>query len=546
MAKPKILLIEDNEQNRVLATFLLEDAGFEVVHAGSGDEGLGKARSASPDLILLDIQLPDVDGYELLTQLKEDPGLAKIPVVAVTSYAMAGERRKALDLGCAGYIEKPIDTAKFAKQVSAYLKGHQNALRILIVEDRKENAIVLRENLESAGYKVVQASNGAEALKILNESRFDLVVTDILMPEMDGYQFTRAVKSDERFRDTPVLIYTATYTDAKDRAFALSLGAADFIIKPADTNEFLSRVREVTEKAARGELPSGPTGKPDEAAYLKQYTERLVKKLEDKVIEAEEANRKLEALNQNLEMRVAEATTELRAANQELESFAYTVAHDLRAPLRAVRGLVTILQEEHAAALSGDAQLLCERLTHNADLMDRLIEDLLGYSRLGASRLSLAPVGLGRSVSQALSLLSNVIDESHAKVNVQEPLPDVMAHEQTLIHVIANLISNGVKFVGPGVDPRVQVAARADNGRVRLMVTDNGIGIAPEFQQRIFKVFERLHDSENYPGTGVGLAVVQKGVEKMGGTFGLESEPGKGSCFWFELPVANGAEAKGV
>jgi CheY-like chemotaxis protein len=205
-------------------------------------------------------------------------------------------------------------------------------LRILIVEDRHENVIVLRENLEAAGYEVLQAANGVEALKALNGARFDLIITDILMPEMDGYQLTRAVKSDDRLRDIPVLIYTATYTDTKDRALALSLGAADFIIKPADTAEFLTRIREVTEKAGRGELPSAPAAKPDEAAYLKQYAERLVKKLEDKVIEAEEANRKLEAVNQNLETRVAEATADLRAANQELESFAYTVAHDLRAP----------------------------------------------------------------------------------------------------------------------------------------------------------------------------------------------------------------------
>lgn len=538
MAKRKILLIEDNEQNRVLATFLLEDVGLEVIHAASGAEGLNKARSASPDLILLDIQLPDVGGYSLLTQLKGDPSLARIPVVAVTSYAMAGERRKALDLGCAGYIEKPIDTARFAKQVSAYLEGHKARLRILIVEDRHENVVVLRENLEAAGYEVVQAANGVEALEALNGARFDLIITDILMPEMDGYQLTRAIKSDDRLRDIPVLIYTATYTDAKDRALALSLGAADFIIKPADTAEFLNRIREVTEKAGRGDLPSAPVAKPDEAAYLKQYTERLVKKLEDKVIQAEEANRKLEALNQNLETRVAEATADLRAANQELESFAYTVAHDLRAPLRAVRGLVTILENEHGTALPGDARLLCGRLTHNADLMDRLIEDLLSYSRLGASRLSLARVPLADATRQALSLLSKIIEEARADIQVQEPLPEVIAHEQTLVHVVANLVSNAVKFVAPGVRPGVQVAAQKNNGRVRLTIKDNGIGIAPEFQQRIFKVFERLHDSESYPGTGVGLAVVQKGVEKMGGALGLESQPGKGSCFWVELPGA--------
>ncbi|PWU19818.1 MAG: hypothetical protein C5B50_05160 [Verrucomicrobia bacterium] len=537
--KKKILLIEDNAQNRVLATLLLEEAGLEVIHAVSGTEGLSKARECAPDLILLDIQLPDMDGYALLTQLKEEPGLARVPIVAVTSYAMAGERKRALDSGCAGYIEKPIEPARFAKQVVAFLQSHRARMRILVVEDRAENAIVLRENLESAGYDVVQASNGTEALNSLEHARFGLVITDILMPEMDGYQLTRTLKTDERFKDIPVLIYTATYTDPKDKSFALSLGAADFIIKPAETELFLNRIRQVLEKANKGELPQLRAVKPpEESVYLRQYTERLVKKLEDKVIQAEKANRKLAQLNETLETRIKEATAELRSANKELEGFAYMVAHDLRAPLRSVRGLVTILQKEHGAGLPPSAMDLCDRLGHSAEFMDRLIEDLLGYSRLGGTKLSLSKVSLGRVLQQATSLLGKIIEEAHASVQLPGPMPDVMAHEQTLVHVVANLVSNGVKFVAPGVRPEVSLFAKASDGWVRLTVHDNGIGIAPEYQQRIFNVFERLHDSDSYPGTGIGLAVVQKGVEKMGGKFGVESKAGEGSSFWIELPAA--------
>jgi two-component system, cell cycle response regulator DivK len=125
MNKHKILLVEDNNNNRVLATFLLEDAGLEVVPAVNGADALEKARSAVPDLILLDIQLPDIDGYGIVQKLKRDAALARIPVVAVSSYAMAGERKRALDLGCVGYIEKPIDTAKFASQVLSFLQRQE-------------------------------------------------------------------------------------------------------------------------------------------------------------------------------------------------------------------------------------------------------------------------------------------------------------------------------------------------------------------------------------------------------------------------------------
>jgi len=128
-----------------------------------------------------------------------------------------------------------------------------------------------------------------------------------------------------------------------------------------------------------------------------------------------------------------------------------------------------------------------------------------------------------------------VIEEAKARVEVKEPLPDVLGQEKMLLHVISNLVSNGVKFVATGVQPEVKISAETQDSRVRLSVSDNGIGIAPEYHGRIFKVFERLHDSESYPGTGVGLAVVQKGIEKMGGKFGVDSEPGKGSSFWIEL-----------
>jgi CheY-like chemotaxis protein/two-component sensor histidine kinase len=547
MAKHKILLVEDNEQNRILATFLLEEAGMEVVQALNGAEALEKARSCAPDLILLDVQLPDIDGYSVVTRLKREPALARIPVVAVTSYAMGGERQKALDLGCAGYIEKPIDTANFARQTLSFIQTGSSPMKILIVEDRPENAAILEENLTAQGYDVAQASNGLEALKKVRADKFDLVISDLLMPEMDGYQLTHAIKTDERLKELPILIYTATYTDEKDKALALSLGANGFILKPAETEAFMKLVGETIARATRGGLTPPPPPIPDEATYLKQYTERLVRKLEDKVIEAEDANKKLQEVNAALEERVAQATEhlqatiqDLNAANKHLESFAYTIAHDLRAPLRAVRGLVTILRDDHAAMLPERAQKLCDRLTHNAELMDRLIEDLLSYSQLSTAKLSFAPVDLNGAVEHALALLSKIIEDAHARVDVEKSMPTALGHEQTVVHVIANLIGNAVKFVAPGIRPEVKIAAEKKAGCVRLTVRDNGIGIAPAFQERIFEVFERLHDSEAYPGTGVGLAVVKKGVERMGGTVGVESKAGDGSCFWIELPEAKG------
>lgn len=246
-----------------------------------------------------------------------------------------------------------------------------------------------------------------------------------------------------------------------------------------------------------------------------------------------------------LKVRVAERTRELSqanerlfSANKQLEGFAYTIAHDLRAPLRAIQGLATMLQEEYAGAIPEDGKLLCTRLIGNAELMDRLIEDLLNYSRVATSELVLTRVELESAVSRATALLSRTLEETSARLDIKPPLPAVVAHEQTLVHVISNLVSNAVKFVSPGTQPHVTIFASQRDGVVRLTIQDNGIGIAPDYHERIFEIFERLHDVNTYPGTGVGLAVVRKGIERMGGKLGLESSPGVGSRFWFELKSA--------
>jgi PAS domain S-box-containing protein len=228
--------------------------------------------------------------------------------------------------------------------------------------------------------------------------------------------------------------------------------------------------------------------------------------------------------------------TALKETNAELDAFAYTVAHDLRAPLRALQGFGQALLEDYADRLDTTGKDYLQRIAGAAQRMDTLIEDLLAYSRLSRVDLTLKPVPLGAVVSAVLAYLKDSLQERQAQVVVDAPLPEVIGHHSTLTQVVANLITNAVKYVAPGAQPMVSVWAVERAGCVRLCVEDNGIGIAPEHQTRIFRVFERLHGSETYPGTGVGLAIVKKGMERMGGRSGVESEVGKGSRFWVELP----------
>ncbi len=230
------------------------------------------------------------------------------------------------------------------------------------------------------------------------------------------------------------------------------------------------------------------------------------------------------------------SSKQLADANHELETFSYSVSHDLRAPLRAMQGFAQALLEDYGGRLDSTGQHYAGRIVSAAERMDLLIQDLLAYSRLGRLALDLAPVELDAVVRDALALQDAELKERRARVNVDTPLPRVRAHAATLRQVVANLVSNAAKFVATGTEPRVRVRAEEHDDRVRLWVEDNGIGVAPEHHERVFRVFERLHGIESYPGTGIGLAIVRKGMERMGGRSGVESEPGRGSRFWIEFP----------
>ncbi|MBE9012536.1 PAS domain S-box protein [Pseudanabaenaceae cyanobacterium LEGE 13415] len=274
----------------------------------------------------------------------------------------------------------------------------------------------------------------------------------------------------------------------------------------------------------------------------RQWRSNEVKLLEEIVarlwglIEQTRITQALRRLNQTLEQQVAERTAQLQETNQELEAFTYSVSHDLRAPLRIMQGFSQALQEDYAPELDDIAQSYIESIVESAVQMDELINDLLSYSRLSRAQIDLLPTNLNHVVEVALQQLQAQIQEQTAIVKVAPDLPTVLTHRPTLVQVVTNLISNAIKFVDRAVQPQVSISAEVDQNQVRLWVSDNGIGIAPEHQSRIFRVFERLHGVDTYPGTGIGLAIVQKGIERMGGQFGVESQLGVGSRFWIALP----------
>ena len=235
-----------------------------------------------------------------------------------------------------------------------------------------------------------------------------------------------------------------------------------------------------------------------------------------------------------LQRSVIERTAELTDANKQLEAFVYTIAHDLRAPLRSLQGFSSVLTAESSEGLDSRGRDFLRRINQSALHMDRLLTDLLAFSRISQQQIEIGPVNLEEAIDSALASLEAEIQQKQPLIERQGPWPTVRAHQPTLVQILVNLINNAIKFVPPGVKAVVRLRWQ-ENEMVRVSVEDNGVGIAPEHHEQIFRLFRRLH-GDSFPGTGIGLAIVQKGIERMDGRLGLESAPGQGSLFWFELP----------
>jgi PAS domain S-box-containing protein len=325
------------------------------------------------------------------------------------------------------------------------------------------------------------------------------------------------------------------------------------ILHPADRGMVLAALRKALENSEPFEIEKrirSETGDyrwhlcrglpvKDDTGHVKRWFATSTDIEDQKRIELdlEQAREQLARHARDLERRVVERTGTLEETIRSLEGVLYHVAHDLRAPLRAMEGFTQILLESRSDARDAVERDCAWRIVAAATRMDQLIKDLLTYGRLSHMEMPRRKINLEAQIDRALIELEGEIKSRRAEIHVARPVPHVWANPAVLDQVLTNLLSNALKFVSPGATPQISIGAEENDEMVRLWIQDNGIGIDETYQEQIFRVFERLEQGEGYMGTGIGLAIVRKGAERMGGSVGVESKPGYGSRFWFEFPA---------
>ena len=408
-------------------------------------------------------------------------------------------------------------------------------MKVLVVDDSRSDRKIIRYNLEWHGCQVVEAANGRQGLEVASAEKPDLIISDCLMPGMDGFQFLHELKKLTELKSIPFIFYSAVYTGSKEAELALSLGAQAFLEKPKSPDDLWDEVGRVMAAQAAGEGEVVAEVKAwREEEFLRNYSQVVAGKLEEKVRELSELNESLQRLNGELERRVEERTVQLEAANRELEMFSYSVSHDLRAPLRHMDGFSQALIDEYSSKLNTTGREYLDRIRKSSRRMMDMIDAILELSRHARGKIGKEAVDLSAMAKEITSGLSRSQPEREVLFQISEGL-SVRGDAALLKVVLENLFANAWKFTDQRKDARIEFFSTEWEGHPAFVVRDNGVGFDMTYADKLFVPFQRLHAQNEFPGRGMGLAIVRRIINRHGGKVRAEAELGKGASFTFTV-----------
>ncbi|MCW3085184.1 MAG: response regulator [Bacteroidetes bacterium] len=378
---------------------------------------------------------------------------------------------------------------------------------ILLVDDKPMNIFALKELLEKEGRTFLTSNNGADALKIALNEDIDLIILDVQMPGMDGFEVAQVLKSNKRTKDIPIIFASAEKKEQQSILKGFEEGAVDYLFKPLNP-----------------EITKGKV-----AVFLKIQMQK--KELTEKNASLEKADERIRELNADLQKNLQQ----LEVINKELESFSYSVSHDLRAPLRALSGYSKILEEDYEATLDEEAKRLLDNIQQSAFKMGHLIDNLLEFSRLGKKEVKKTEIDMEELVQSVVRDVNSSF-KHNATIKIYDLL-NASGDYSLLTQVWFNLVSNAVKYSSKKNNPLVEIGCKREANGITYYVKDNGAGFEMKYADKLFGVFQRLHSNDEFEGIGIGLAIIQRVINKQGGKVWAEAKKEEGATFYFTLPV---------
>lgn len=410
-------------------------------------------------------------------------------------------------------------------------------IKLLLVDDREDNLFSIESILEKDGYIIRKANSGRAALKVLlKEHDFTLILMDVQMPDLNGFETATMIYEREKLRHIPIIFITAHDHSEENIFKGYQMGGVDYIYKPINPELMRAKV------AVFVELYTKTHQLMAQEQRLKLVNQSLEKEIQERIYSEQKVN----LLNQQL----IENILQLKATNEELDRFAYVASHDLQEPLRKIMIFGDRLANKYNDMLGDDAKEYLHRMRKASERMQMLINNILDFSKFSAESQAFEETNLNRLLDDVLSDLEIEIEKKKAKIVIEE-LPSLLIIPGQIRQLFQNLLSNSLKFCRKDVVPNVRVYAERVTGNLvspgnginpseefcRIHVQDNGIGFDEQYAEKIFVIFQRLHSNHLFEGTGIGLSICKKIVEKHNGFISATSVPEKGATFTITLPI---------